>query len=251
MIIDTHVHWKMDPFAPAADLLKVMDQHGLDISVVSGWEVLFKIPTMQRWNTALGRFCQQGGRRVIGLGTVHLAEADAAVTEAVRCLDQLNLAGFKVHSWLQGETMFCPAMYEICQLCARHEAVLMFHDGTPDYAMSSQVGILARMFPRTRFLLGHSGIQHYWREAIQVARQNQNVYLTLCGGHAWALRTICAETDPDRIVFGTDFIGPGPDHALTYRKSLVQRLPITDQLREKVFRSNALRLFNLEGEPEN
>jgi len=118
--------------------------------------------TTCRSGTARGpTSARDGARRLTLLATVHLAEGEAALDEARRCLEVLGVGGFKVHLWLQGETMTSPVMDALCGVAAEHDVPLMFHDGTPPYALLSQVGLLTERFPRTRFILGHSGILHF------------------------------------------------------------------------------------------
>ena len=246
MIVDTHTHWPVGTNDDTDAFLKALDRYGTDRAVVCGLEVLHKVGAVSACNDRLAAFCARSGGRLIPLATVHLAEGNAAVDEARRCLETLGMKGFKFHPWVQGENVFREPMDEICRLVAEFDVPLLFHDGTPVYALSSQVAVLAGRFPRTRFILGHTGLLYFWEEAMEAARQFENVYVTLCGPHLWAMQAICDGVDPRRIVWGTDYVGPGAEEYIAYRRGLFDRLHLSGELRDAILNDNPRRLFALD-----
>lgn len=245
MIVDAHIHWPMEQDGSCQPLLDTMDRYGISHAVLCGYEVLWKLGTARRWNDRLAGFCRAGGGRLVPLATVHLAEKTAALDEARRCVDTLHVKGFKVHPWVQGETVFCETMEGLCAIAGRAGVPLMFHDGTPAYAMSSQIGVLAAAFPDTTFVLGHGGILHFWEEAVEVARQFRNVVVTLCGQHLRGMQAVCDAIEADRIMWGTDFVGRGAEDFIAYRKGLVERLRLTPAQREHIMAGTAQRFFGV------
>ena len=223
-----------------------MDSCKIDFAVVSGFEVLIRKEKASAWNDKLVQFCMQAGPRLIPMATVHLDRPQQTIDEAKRCLNELGVRGFKIHPWLQGNTLSCEAMYSLCTIAGDHNVPVMFHDGTPPYALPSQIGLLANMFPDTIFILGHSGILHFWTEALAVARQNENVYLTLCGGHPWSFQTICDKADNDRILWGSDFIRPGNEELIKYRRDLLNCIRLSKTQREKITAENAITLYEID-----
>ena len=245
MIVDTHLHWPMPGGASPRRLLDVMDELGIGAAAVCGLEVLFARTSAPAcyWNDRLMAFCAQEPARLMPLVTVHLAEGNAAIDEARRCIDTGRIGGFKLHPWLQGESLRLPATAQLCELAGQHGLPLMLHDGTPPYSLCSQVGLLAGEHPDTTFILGHSGLLQYWREAAEVGRQFTNVYLTLCGGHPWGMGRICRQVPPDRLLWGSDGLGPGHDEIIRYRLGLMDLLGIDPPIREAVMGGNARRLW--------
>jgi hypothetical protein len=242
MLIDTHVHWPMNDCPGPAELLGILDQLQIDRAVLLGWEILFKQGRMDQYNTLLAEFCEKSGDRMKPLATVHLYE-EGAMAEARRCIEQLGMRGFKFHSWVQGESMFHPVMYELCDYCAARDVPVMFHDGTPAYAMGSQIGVLAQKHPKTKFILGHGGILHYWEEAIEVALQNPNVYIIMCGCHNWGMQRICDQLDPERLLFGTDILNNTTGPMAAYRCEQFRRIDLEVQTRKLISSENALTLY--------
>ena len=118
---------------------------------------------------------------------------------------------------------------------------VIFHDGTPCYSLPEQIGGLARRFPNTRFVLGHSGLLWGWRSALEASR-HPNVWACLCGPHMRAVEIFCQRADPDRLLWGTDF-GFGFSDPIEYRLNLILRARIDDALRERILGVNPFRLL--------
>ncbi|MFA5865673.1 MAG: amidohydrolase family protein [Phycisphaerae bacterium] len=245
MIIDTHIHWPVTMNSDHKSFLQILDRFNIDHVLLMGYEVLWKVGDVSECNDRLVEFCGKVPNRMSPLATVHLSEGERAVREARRCLEKLKVCGFKFHPWVQGESFFREEMYEICRMAGEHGVPIVFHDGTPPYSLPSQIGLLAEMFPGTLFTLGHGGILFYWQEALETTKRYNNIIITLCGQHPWAMQKICDQVAPDRILFGTDFVGPGAEEYIAYRKGLVEGLKLPSELREKIMSKNAQRIFKL------
>ena len=247
MIIDTHMHTPQGLSLSAAGYIEILDRFGIDIGLISGWEVMNCNAPAGPCNDALVDYCRQTDGRLLPMATVHLSHGDRAVDEVRRCIEVHNVAGFKLHPWLQGETIFCDAMFAMAELAGQHNKPIMYHDGTPAYAMSSQVGLLALACPETTFVLGHGGILHFWREAMDYTVRCSNLYITLCGGHPFGFDTICRTVPTDRILWGSDYLGPGSEELLTYRKDMMKTdtLSLDAALYDAVMGTNAARLYGL------
>lgn len=247
MIVDAHLHWPMAKPEGPERLLAVLDRYGIDAAIVCGVEVLFasKSAPVRQWNDRLVQFCGRCPSRLAPLVTVHLSDGQAALEEAKRCAEAGCIGGFKLHPWLQGESLCLPATAELCELAAARNLPIMLHDGTPPYALSSQVGLLAAEHPATTFILGHSGLLHYWREAIEVGRRFTNVYLTLCGGHPWGLGRICESVPAERILWGSDCLGPGGEEHIHYRMGLLRLLKVDETTLAAIMGDNACRVWKI------
>lgn len=244
MIIDCHTHWGMcwaerDGDEPAR-WLAVLDSHGVDRAFLMGHAGLSRLDMSERDNDLVARVAAKAPGRLIPIGSAWPHMGPAGMAEARRCIEGLGMGGLKFHPWLQGFSTADPVFGSMCALAGDLSAPVFFHDGTPCYSLSEQIGGLARRFPSTTFVLGHSGLLWNWRSALEASRR-PNVWLCLCGPHMRAIEVLCRRADPDRIVWGTDF-GFGFADPMGYRLQLLRTAQIHDGLRERILCANPLRL---------
>ena len=248
MIIDAHTHYGTAS-EEATDLsptlfLQALERAGVDGACVMTLRGLRPGAGMRECNDEIAEVASHAPDRLIPFATVNPFEGPSAVAEMERCLTTLGMKGLKLHPWLQGfPRVGGKELHEICELCGAHGAPVVFHDGTPNVSMPSQVAQLARAHPRTPFVLGHSGLLHLWRQAAEAAALHANVHVTLCGPHPAALAHLIREVPIERILWGSDYI-LGWEALLGYRKGLVERMGLPEPERRAIMGENAARLVN-------
>ena len=99
---------------------------------------------------------------------------------------------------------------------------------------------VAEAYPRVRFLLGHS-CHGEWDEAIQIAREFENVYLELTAvfDDRGALEKFVEGAGSDRMLFGTDLPWFDPHHAV----GALLSAQINDEDRHNICHRNAEKLL--------
>lgn len=248
MIVDTHTHWGIvweDKYGTdPGEWLRVCDRHGVAHALLMGHRALRYNTGFKRCNDTIRETCDRSDGRLWPLATVHPAFGEKAVAELERCLRDLDMRGLKIHPWLQGITLADPVMDDLAMMCGEYDVPVVFHDGTPPYAMPSQIGGLALRFPRTKFVLGHSGLLDLWRSAVSYAGRVRNLYLTLCGPHEAAMQAIVDRIDEDHLMWGSDF-GFGWADSMAYRRALIDLVVMTPEKKGKIMADNACRLFKL------
>ena len=245
MIIDSHTHWGMgwevrDRGNPAK-WLSVLNRHRVDRAILMPHAGIHRMDMCQADNDTVASVAARAEGRLVPVGSAWPQQGEEAVAEARRCIERLGMRGLKFHPWLQGFSTADSSFGEICGLAGEWGVPVFFHDGTPCYAASEQVGGLARRFPRTQFVLGHSGLLWSWRSALEAARR-PNVWACLCGPHVRAMEAFCRRGDPDRLVWGSDF-GFGFTDPIGYRLGLLNCARIGDALRARILGENPLRLL--------
>lgn len=251
MIVDAHTHYGLcyqerdglDPERWMQDLRAA----GVGAAVVCGHRALLSHTTdIERANDELAEVVERTRGFAVAMGTVQPFAGSAALKEADRCLATLGMRGIKLHPWLQGfPSLFDPAVYRLCDLCAETDVPILLHDGTSHVSMPSQIGLLARKHPRTTFILGHGGLLHLWRSAADVAATCENVYATLCGPHPAALRHICRTVPTERILWGSD-AGIAFINYTDYRRGLIDCLELNEHDYAAIIGANVRRLLNWE-----
>src|SRR5579872_1037904 len=239
MIVDCHTHWGMvweerDRDDPTA-WLAVLDRHGVDKAFLFGHYNLIRCDRCREDNDRLALLTSRAPERLVPFGTVWPQTGREAVAETERCLGSLGMRGLKFHPWLQGFSTADPVFGEVCALAGEWGAPILLHDGTPCYSLPEQIGGLARRFPATRFVLGHSGLLWNWRSALE-AQRLPNVWSCLCGPQLRAIEVFCRQADPNRLLWGTDF-GFGFADSIDYRLNLLLRARVDDALRRQILRS--------------
>ena len=246
MIVDCHFHWPSRAGAELPDdpsiVLRELDGGGIDKAVLMPLAGLFRQDAARRDNEVLASAAAKSPDRLIPVGTTWPQIGPDAVEEARWCLDDLGMSGLKFHPWLQGFSTADETFGEICDLAGERRVPIIFHDGTPCYSVSEQIAGLARRFPGTTFILGHSGLLLGWRSALEAAK-HPNIWLTMCSPHMRAIEIFCQRVDPDRLLWGSDFTG-GPG-VIEYRRDLALRARMDETVREKMLGGNAARLFGL------
>ena len=142
----------------------------------------------------------------VGFCVVDPHKGEAHVREEMRrCKDEYGFKGLKVHGWLQGFGMHDSLMDVMMEIAGEYHWPVIFHDGTPPYADTSQIADLAEKFPNVNVILGHSGLYDSYRAAIQACRDLENVYLCLVGNTIGSIKEMLRQAPRSRILFGSDY----------------------------------------------
>jgi len=245
MIVDCHAHWgtawtERDGESPAK-WLAVLDHYHVTHALLFGLDNMVRLDLCRADNDRLARVAASAGERIIPFGTAWPQTGKAGLEEIRHCVEDLRMRGLKFHPWLQGFSMADPPFGEMCGLAGELGVPVILHDGTPCYSLPEQVAGLARRFPKTRFVLGHSGLLWNWRSAMEAARR-PNIWLCLCGPHMRAMEMLCARADPDRLLWGSDF-GFSFADPIGYRLGAFQQLKIADALKEQILGVNPFGLL--------
>jgi predicted TIM-barrel fold metal-dependent hydrolase len=202
--------------------------------------------TRQDWcaadNDLVSSVAAKAQHQLVPVATAWPQWEEMALAEIQRSIEMLGIRALKFHPWLQGFSTADPYCRRICGFASELGIPIFFHDGTPCYSLSEQIGGLARRFPSTQIVLTHAGLLWNWRSALEAARR-PNLWLCLCGPHMRAMEIICQRADPDRILWGSDF-GFSLADPIDYRLNLFLRTRIADSLKDKILGTNPLRLMS-------
>ncbi len=246
MIVDCHTHWgtmwtERDGEEPA-NWLAMLDRYTIEKAFLFGLDNLVRLDLCQADNDRLARVSAKSGGRLVPFGTAWPQTGKAGVEEVRRCVQDLGMSGLKFHPWLQGFSTADVTFGEMCGLAGELGVPVLLHDGTPCYSLPEQIAGLARRFPRTRFVLGHSGLLWSWRSALEAARQ-PNIWLCLCGPHMRAIETLFKRSNPAQIVWGSDF-GFSFADPIEYRLESFRQTRIPDEWKDRILGENPFRMLD-------
>lgn len=207
-----------------------------------------------------------GNDRLVGFGTVDMADDAPPVGDQVRQIAALGLRGIKLHPAAQEFAVDSERAFEVYACAQELGLFLSFHTGLHwhrirDYRMLLFDEITYH-FPDLYFSMEHVGGYSFFREALLVMcnnARNPHAYASLtsvepdenglCG--PWALSdtdllTLLHQTGEDRTIFGLDFPFKKTDYV---RRAMarIRALPVSDRAKDNIL-GNTLsrRLFPTE-----
>lgn len=251
-IIDFHAHlderWLHVPCDTPAQVVSTLDRFEVEAACV--FTIMGFYEDCRSHNDALLRRADEYPDRLIPFVTVDPKQGRAAVNELDRCLANPCFRGVKFHPWLQAfaGSMLRETMTEILHVAAKHQAPVLFHDGTPPYSTTYQIAALARWSPETTVVLGHAGSADYVHPAAELIRDLPNLYGCFCGPRSGDLLHLVEVAGADKILFGSDF-GAAGWRLLPERIDNVLEAGLNDADLDKVLYSNAARLLRLDESP--
>ena len=275
--------------------LQLLERHGITQQVLSVGILAPDLPDREQAITAArcanelyAAACRASSRRLAAFGAVPLPHADAAVSEARRCLDELGMVGITVGCSVAGRPLDDPAFAPLFAELDRRAAVLFLHPvgastgpHTTDLGLPWMIGavfedtiaalrlVLSGMttrYPRLRVIVPHLGgtapfllerLEYY----VELERRKGNA-LHLCGGVREHLRQLWYDTvnlQPGALrcaaeAFGTERLLLGTDFpflsgaAFCSCISYVREAALAPEQREAILTRNASQLLGL-GEP--
>jgi hypothetical protein len=224
------------------NLAREMEELGVRASVLLPIE--FPRPLSKNAETWLD--VTAGRRDFVCFGSVHPLEPrlEARLDRQVR----LGARGVKVHPAVQLVPPEHPRAMRLYRACGARRLPVFFHCGPVgiEPALGRRMTQVRRYegpvaeCPETTFVLGHSGALQV-ELAIALSKKYPNVWLELSSQGQSAVRKIFDETDPDRIVFGSDW--PFYHQAIGLTKVFLATEG-NDTLRRKVLWENGQRLVH-------
>jgi len=240
-INDYHVHMgkssKGDNFT-VEDLLASMDEFGI---VRSGLSILNGV-TVAPLNDRVMEACAKYPDRIIGYAYINPREEDA-IAEVHRCLANPHMKGLKFHSWKHG---YFPsnngALDKIMDAVEPYDVPVLVHTGTAPMALPQQWAEIAMRHPKVTFVFAHIGYLDFGYDCVECVKRLPNVYVDTAGQvEIPVLEKALADLGADRIIFSTDW-------PYKYPKSEIVKFDyyhLSDEEQEKIFYSNAMKLWKL------
>jgi predicted TIM-barrel fold metal-dependent hydrolase len=256
MIIDCHTHifeaGRGGPFdlpCSAEDLLREMDEHNVDISVVLPLGGI-------AGNEFVHRQCAASSGRLIGLYNPDFERPQETIRKMEAFFESHSPQGLKIHPRHQNVSVNQTIVREALFWAAEHDVpvlfdVFSFGPSLDDPSLRPLAyHRLAQEMPRLRMVLAHAG-GHNVLEAFMAAKANPNVHLDISFTPAYFRGSsvaqdcgfVCRRLPPGRVLYGSDFpYVPFGESLATARALLDSAEPAVVA---EVFGGAAARLFNL------
>jgi predicted TIM-barrel fold metal-dependent hydrolase len=214
-------------------------------------------PNHNDWSAELQRDYPE---QFIGFGGVDPKQGKLAVKEAVRCVEELGLKGFKFHPITQAFEVNDTAYYELWGTISDLGVPALYHTGQTGVGAGTpgQNGIknkygrpypyfddLAADFPNLQIVMAHPSFP-WIDEQLSILSVKTNVWMDLSG---WSPKYFSPNLIQyantllkEKVMFGSDFPVFSPDRWLRDWEDVAFR----DEVRPKILLENAKRLLKLE-----
>jgi predicted TIM-barrel fold metal-dependent hydrolase len=227
VVIDFHVH--IDESADASangipvkmgrrEILSNMDEGEIDISVLLVMARKGDFEKTQEQNTWLSDICLNEAR-FIGFGSVHPDDGDNALKEMDRCVDDLELKGFKLHPNTQGFDCDSQGLAEVLRRVGELGVPVIIDSYSPfDDTQPSKLLNTIMSVPDAKVCLAHVGMWRYMDFGVygfvrQRTAIEMDVYFDISASCPLFYKTpfqdqfrwITEQIGPDRLLWGSDF----------------------------------------------
>jgi len=224
-------------------LLASMDRAGIETSV------LCCIATKPSQYESILTWCREiRSDRIIPLPSIHPDDSEAIAR--VEEIKKLGFKGIKMHPYYQGFRMDDPRLNDFYKSVSDNELLLVVHTGFDiafdRYEVASPMQILRALdqFPKLRLVTTHMGSWFQWDE-VEKHLIGRPVYMETSMTYDYLgpekMKRLMEKHLPDYLFFGSD--SPWDDQPKAVQN--VSNLIDDNELREKIFRGNAVRLLGL------
>lgn len=232
---------------PVAATIALMDQGGVDLSLISAWEAPGN--TMIS-NEEVAAFVAEAPERLVGVGSVNIRTPMQAVAEVRRCVEEYGFKAIRVLPWLWEKPPTDRLFYPVYTACCELGVPFCTQIGHTGPLMPSEVGRpiyldqVALDFPELTIVGGHIGYP-WTEEAIAVATKHENVYIDTSAytvaRYPQELVGFLQGHGRNKVLFGTNYPMIMPAQAL---KGL-EALKLDDEVSDAFLYKNAQRAFSL------
>lgn len=239
------------------DFLDHMDAVAVERSCLISYVAPEVMGYKEDTNASVAKYAQEDRKRLLPFGSVHPRRSRDPKRDVERLASKLEVAGLKIHpphqlfaanAYADGRL---PGLRTIYRTAERLRLPVMVHTGTSifpgarsKYGDPMALDDVAQDFPELTILMAHGGRPIWCEAAFFLLRRHPNIYLDISSIPPprlleWFPRI---ERIADRILFGSDWPGPGIP-GIREEIDAVRGLPLSDATKERLFVSNARRVF--------
>lgn len=212
-----------------------MDTIGVDKTVI------FPFTEGSFNNELIPGYIQEYPDRLIPFCAINPWDKQTALDELDRRLSE-GFKGVKLHPTICGFPLsskaLCNPVFEIVQA---HGAVVITHGASDMNNNPLECARIAARFPKVPLIIAHCGFFWQWELAMEVAEENENLYLETSRVPLFETRKIISALGGSKVMWGTD--GPFADYAWEFDK--VRKACSSDEQFDQVSGGTIAGLLNI------
>lgn len=238
--IDVHAHlgaWTSPASNGVAAMLTLMRRYEIERAILSSARSL--LVAMEAGNREV-QATVEAHEEFLGYVYIDPTHPDASVAEVERYAAHPRFVGVKSRPEYHGLRLDAPEYRPALEAAAAHRMPALIHYWHPR-PPSEHIALAEEL--DLPIILAHVGGES-WKVCAEAAAGHRNIYLDYACSRADAgkIEHGLAHAGADQIVFGSDMMLIHP----AWTMGMYLSAEITDADREKIFRTNAMRLFNLD-----
>lgn len=245
MIVDAYRSLGETPWVKAEerDLLRDMDDAGIDVSVVAPMGRMMVLEYAEGNRRVVG-MQRRWPDRVLGFGTVNPWAGQEAVEEEIKKIAGEGLCGIAINPAVQGVAAHSPMMGPVMENAIRHRLPVYIHSGTPSFGLPLQITYLAELYPEATLVMGHMGGADFYIDIQLAMKHAPHIYLeTSLTCHVAYVEEGWRGAQRDHVLFGSDY----PFSNTKAEMLKVRQTTIDEAEKRRIFGANAAALFGLKG----
>lgn len=192
-------------------------------------------------NEDIPNYVAENPDRLIPFCSVNPWNFHTAADELEKCYKE-GFKGLKLHPTLCGfrlsDHKLVDPLFEITQT---YGGVIIVHGSADLYNCPLEFDRMARRFPKVPLLMAHCGFFWEWELAIELAMENDNLYLETSRVPGFETSKIIEKLGAEKVIWGTD--GPFCDYEWEYKK--IERYAKTEHDFDMIMGGNIANLLKL------
>jgi predicted TIM-barrel fold metal-dependent hydrolase len=218
-----------------AELLRNEDAAGIEYAVV------MPSPTPKPDNRALYETAGRE-RRAVLCCQVNPNDGDSAFEEIRQSATEWRMRMLKIMPAIYGIHLTGALASKLMTTARELGLVVNIHSGG-GISHPLGIGALARRFPDVTVLMDHMGYREWMSDAIEVARDNPNVYLgtTIAAVEPSTVERAVRELAPERVVYGSNWPNVFSDLAV----EAIRRQKLGSEVEQLVLGGNLARILGM------
>lgn len=192
-------------------------------------------------NEDIPKYVAENPDRLIPFCSVNPWNFHTAADELEKCY-KAGFKGLKLHPTLCGfrlsDHKLVDPLFEITQ---KYGGVIIVHGSADLYNCPLEFDRMAKRFPKVPLLMAHCGFFWEWELAIELAEENDNLYLETSRVPGFETSKIIDKLGAEKVIWGTD--GPFCDYEWEYMK--IKRYAKTEHDFDMIMGGNIANLLNL------